>query len=104
MYLLLLAACIRTPCGKGTHTADGSCVPDADADTDILGPLSGTHTASEADASWDGGGRVGGVGESLVGGVELTGDRYSDLVIGVPGAIGDANYSGAVYIVPGVAT
>ncbi len=67
----------------------------------FYGPLSGTSEPGDADASWHGVSRGASAGVSVIGGVELTGDSYADLVIGAEAANGTADYSGIVYVVPG---
>lgn len=66
------------------------------------GPPSGTLTASDARATIYGESAWQHTGTSLSGGAELTGDGYTDIVIGAPGATVAATNSGAAFVLPGI--
>jgi hypothetical protein len=67
----------------------------------FYGPVRGTHTREDADAVWGGVARSS-AGSALAGGMDLTGDGYSDLLIAAEAASTGGNSSGVVYLVPGM--
>ena len=67
------------------------------------GSLSGTYDPSDAAAAWHGTTRGASTGVSVLGGADLTGDAYTDLLISSEGANGLTDYTGVVSVVPGAA-
>ncbi len=58
------------------------------------GPVSGSHTRSDADAAWYGSGERAYLGAGMAAGRDVTGDAFGDLVLGAAYEEGDAEYSG----------
>lgn len=67
----------------------------------VFGPVEGTLSLSDADVIFQPASAAEAVGASLLGDVDLNGDGIDDIVIGAPGAQGDAPRAGRVYIVHG---
>lgn len=67
------------------------------------GPVTGSHSCSDADAAWSGGLDNSWLGSSIAAGHDLSGDGYADLVLTAPGASGYEPAAGVAYLVPGLA-
>jgi hypothetical protein len=65
------------------------------------GPLSGHQEGADADARFYGEDTFQGVGSTLAGGTDLSGDGWPDFVIGAPERDSTATYSGSVFVLAG---
>lgn len=67
----------------------------------FYGPLSGTHSLSDADAKFTGEGAFHYAGQAVAGAGDVNGDGYNDLLIGAWGESSAGSSAGAVYLVYG---